>query len=49
MTASEKFVDSVIRNARWSFSPVPAAVLGAWSFRQLPIEAYPNIARSTCR
>ena len=45
MTASEKFVDSVIRNRALVFLGCALLLLlGAWSFRQLPIEAYPNIA-----
>jgi len=45
MTASEKFVDSVIRNRALVFLTCALLLLlGAWSFRQLPIEAYPNIA-----
>lgn len=45
MTASEKFVDSVINNRALVFLGCALLLLlGAWSFRQLPIEAYPNIA-----
>src|ERR1700757_4981472 len=45
MTASEKFVDGVINNRALVFLGCALLLLlGAWSFRQLPIEAYPNIA-----
>jgi len=45
VTASEKFVDSIINNRALVFiSCALLLLLGAWSFRQLPIEAYPNIA-----
>lgn len=45
MTAPEKFVDSVINNRALVFLGCALLLLlGAWSFRQLPIEAYPNIA-----
>ncbi len=45
MTSSEKFVDSVINSRALVFlSCALLLALGAWSFRQLPIEAYPNIA-----
>ncbi|MDB5977909.1 MAG: czcA [Nevskia sp.] len=45
MTASEKFVDGVINNRALVFLACALLLLlGGWSFRQLPIEAYPNIA-----
>ncbi|MGH8460940.1 MAG: efflux RND transporter permease subunit [Stenotrophobium sp.] len=44
-SASEKFVEAVLRNRALVFiSCVILLALGAYSFHQLPIEAYPNIA-----
>lgn len=44
-TGSERFVESVLRNRALVFLTCALLLaVGAYSFRQLPIEAYPNIA-----
>lgn len=45
MGTAERFVDHVIRGRALVFLCCGLLLaLGAWSFRQLPVEAYPNIA-----
>lgn len=45
MSTAERFVDGILRNRAMVFLGCALLLaLGAWSFRQLPIEAYPNIA-----
>jgi cobalt-zinc-cadmium resistance protein CzcA len=45
MSTAQRFVDSIIRARALVFLCCALLLaLGGWSFRQLPIEAYPNIA-----
>jgi len=45
VSTAERFVDGILRNRAVVFlSCAVLLALGVWSFRQLPIEAYPNIA-----